>query len=396
MDVPVRTNEVLTDTGLWYQTPHDAAPLEYWVATSPNMTTIPKVLLGPRSLHAYKDGRFGLHDRTLHPQYHADEYEYMTCIRRRPLDPEHSLQLMWWTPTLQDFELLDGMAFSVDIGVLSKKMIRVFRSHRDRYLKASRESQQGKGVSPLLCLLESRVCNCFTKVAGFGMTWKELVFAVAELQRACLDMEAYLDYHLKFKPRIGGQKPAPADEGVMGAFTEKLDVAHSLYMMGIPVWLLRPTFRVVAPKTTIISVVKEELLEGMVLDEWEDEFGNVRPYPMIYDGPPGAAMFRATQQLAGLYPSSREVTRIGMGGTVSTSGANEGKTSGDIGGGSQHFRGGMVQMRLTGNEGPIPRCEWLSIWCRKQLLTLPQYRRKIRQFWKLTSLSCRLSFRSGK
>lgn len=315
LDEPVHTNEVLTETGLWHDLPKDNSRRHYWVATSPNVPYIPKAILGPRIVRARKDGRYGLEDRVQYPQYYATEFEYISCIRRRPSDKAHSLQLMWWTPTLADFSLLEGSAFDMDLGMLSKRMLILFRSHRDRYVQCSRQIQAAKGPSSMCNLLENNICNCYARVAGTAQPFKTMLLSVAEFQRACLDLEAYLDFHMKFLPGLkGGVKPAELDPDRIGAFTESTKVAHDLFMMGIPVWLLRPSSHVTDDATHIINVVNETQPTGIELGDWEDEFGNVKPFAEVYHGPPGTAMLRATQRLAGMYADMRFVSLIGMGG----------------------------------------------------------------------------------
>lgn len=162
------------------------------------------------------------------------------------------------------------------------------------------------------------------------MTRKELVVAVAEMQRACLDMEAFLAYCNEFEPRLtlppDRRKEVQVDLMRMGAFTEEARIAERLLAMGIPVWLLRPADRLVVTTMNILNICSEDSPDGVVLDDWEDDVGRPDPHPLIYNGPPGTEMLRATQRMGCMFFDLTQVTRVqgagGVGGdTSSTSGS---------------------------------------------------------------------------
>lgn len=333
LPVPVRTSQEVVNSEIpGQQVMYQMAGTtdRWWVATSPNCAFVPKVTLGPRVVKARKDGRYGLDDRVLHPQYYARHFEYICCIPRIPSDPNDPLRVMWWTPELSDMVPIQGVAFDAFIGILKPHHLKGLRDHRDRYVRLSRTYQAKRGASAMCNLLESTICHCYSKLAGTGMTRKELVVAVAEMQRACLDMEAFLAYCNEFEPRLtlppDRRKEVQVDLMRMGAFTEEARIAERLLAMGIPVWLLRPADRLVVTTMNILNICSEDSPDGVVLDDWEDDVGRPDPHPLIYNGPPGTEMLRATQRMGCMFFDLTQVTRVqgagGVGGdTSSTSGS---------------------------------------------------------------------------
>ncbi|RDB30786.1 hypothetical protein Hypma_005864 [Hypsizygus marmoreus] len=296
----------------------EGGSLQYWAVTTPNSDMIPKVVLGGRMIRARKDGRYGLEDRTIHPQYYSTRFEYICCIPQRPADPKHSLGFLWFTPKPSDTDYESGCAFNVPITRLKSKYIELFRKHRVHYKELCREYEKRKGHSELLGLLETTMCHCFTKVSAVPMMMKDLTLAVAELQRAMLDIHAFLDYMMVFYPRLfpkpeDRDKPIVPDHSRMGAFTEEPLVAEQLRQMGLPVWLLRPV-ALIPGDTNVLLESSEEVPDHLVLEGWETEPGweLEGPFPVIYRGPPGMEMNRATQRIGCIFMDLIEVSRIGL------------------------------------------------------------------------------------
>lgn len=95
--------------------------------------------------------------------------------------------------------------------------------------------------------------------------------------------------------------------------------------MGIPVWLLRPADRLVVTTMNILTIRCEDVPDGVVLDDWEDDLGQPDPYPLIYNGPPGTEMLWVTQRMGCAFQDLTQVTRVlgngsASGDTPSTSG----------------------------------------------------------------------------
>jgi hypothetical protein len=136
-----------------------------------------------------------------------------------------------------------------------------FHSAIDELVRRAQQFEKSKGHAEMLSILETAVCHCYMKLEGTGMVLKEIILSVTELQCLCLDMYAWLDYFMIFYPchfpMSGQHKYHKEDHTRMGAFTEEVLIAEQLLMMGIQVWLIRPSFAIL-PDTTIKKVVKWE------------------------------------------------------------------------------------------------------------------------------------------
>ncbi|KAH6910556.1 hypothetical protein BKA70DRAFT_1424217 [Coprinopsis sp. MPI-PUGE-AT-0042] len=80
LDIVVQPGELISATGIVHKM--DSTARQYWVVTSPNMTFIPFVVIGERHVKARSNGLYGFEDRTQHPQYYVDGFQWMCCIPR--------------------------------------------------------------------------------------------------------------------------------------------------------------------------------------------------------------------------------------------------------------------------------------------------------------------------
>ena len=154
--------------------------------------------------------------------------------------------MLWWTPTLADCPIVSNCPFSITIRVLKPKLLQGYKELRDKYVGLIGKHSDRSALSGLLV---TTMCQTLDKLQSIGMTYKEILLAVAEFQRAVLDIHAWIDFVDVYQPRL---RPGPngelekhdANQDLMGAFTEKVAVAQQLHSMGIPVWLIQPSFRI--------------------------------------------------------------------------------------------------------------------------------------------------------
>jgi hypothetical protein len=201
-------------------------------------------------------------DRTLHPQYYVTGFEYFCCIPRCPSDNKDPLAIMWFTPQEPNISLVPGVAFDVFIGTLNKVHMLGFQKHIDKLIRRAREYEKVGGHAEMLSILETTVSHIYSKLESTGMVLKQIVGTITELQRLCLDMYAWLDYMTIYYPHLfptAEQRKIHHDVDLtrMGAFTEEVSIADQLLMMGLPVWLIRPSFDILRT-TNITSILKWE------------------------------------------------------------------------------------------------------------------------------------------
>ena len=109
IDRRVRSGEVISEAGIntYIEHPDQKDPSHWWVITTPNAGHVPTAPIGIQQLQARADGRFGLDDRTLHPQMYVLGFEYICCIPRK----DESRRMLWWTPTLADCPVVPNSPF---------------------------------------------------------------------------------------------------------------------------------------------------------------------------------------------------------------------------------------------------------------------------------------------
>jgi hypothetical protein len=96
----------------------------------------------------------------------------------------------------------------------------------------------------------------------------------------------------------------------MGAFTVKVAVAQQLHAMGIPVWLIRPSFRIL-PTMNVGGPSLQQHCDTVVLRHFADGLGKPDPYPVLTVGPPSAELYRWMQRIGCAIMDVQDVTAIG-------------------------------------------------------------------------------------
>lgn len=311
LDRQVRTREVASEAGIntFIEHPDKGDPPSWWVITTPNAGYIPTAPIGIRHIQAKADGRFGLDDRTLHPQMYVKGFEYICCIPIR----DQSRHMLWWTPTLDDCPMVPNSPFSVIIRVLKPELLKGYKDLRDKYVGLIGK-REGRDRSPLVGLLVTAMCQALDRLRSFGMTYKEILLAVAEFQRAVLDIHAWIDFVDVYQPRLfpgpNGVVKFEANQNLMGAITEKVQVAQQLHSMGIPVWLIRPSFRILP--TMNVNVQSTQIhCDKIVLNHFKNGMGELDPYPVLATGPPSTELYRWTQRIGCAIMDLQDVTAIG-------------------------------------------------------------------------------------
>ncbi|EFI27587.1 hypothetical protein CC1G_15623 [Coprinopsis cinerea okayama7 len=148
------------------------------------------------------------------------------------------------------------------------------------------------------------------------MSYKEIVFTVAEFLATCLDIHAWIDYYQIFRPRLLDRSiPQPeVDANRMGAFTEDPQVSIDLHRMGIPVWLLRPSHAIPKEGSGRMSVVVEGSQamkpHSLVLEDFNNG-GKPDPFHTIARGLPSTDLYESMHRLVCRVPDLRIGSAMG-------------------------------------------------------------------------------------
>ena len=236
-------------------------------------------------------------------------FEYICCIPRR----DESRCMLWWMPTLNDCPLVPNGPFSITIRVLKPAILQGYKELHDKYVGLIGK-HEGCDRSALAGLLVTNMCQCLDKLQSIGMTYKEILLAVAEFQHAVLDIHVWIEFIEVYQPH---QSPGPnsfekheLNQKLMGAFTENVGITQQLHLMGIPVWLIRPSFRILSTMNVNMPSPQQHC-EKIKLNHFADGLGNPDPYPILAVGPPSPELYWWTQCISCAIMDIQDVTAIG-------------------------------------------------------------------------------------
>ena len=261
------------------------------------MDFIPQPSYGRIAVSRRADGRFGAEDPAQWPQLFSLRYPYLCAIQRRPQDPHDPLQIMWWTPTLHDMDILKGVSPALNLGKLK-------RSCRDKFhpfVKAISErvaeySERRQKQQTSLHFAEVSVRTTFDRLA-FPASYRDMLLQVAALQRYYLEAVAYLEFDTVLQPKILGPpgQTVVVRKDLMGVFTNDPSVAGKYMNGGVPVWFMRQPDLFTEEDVVLSFPLLTEPADSLVLDH------GIFPSSPIYVGQAGEQHHAALQHGGHLY-----------------------------------------------------------------------------------------------
>ena len=218
-----------------------AAILTDFVCTTPNQDRIYLPPMQRREVHLRADFRYGPDDPTLWPQPWVKEYPHLGAIPRKPDDCDNPLSIMWWDPTLKEFDSYNGGL--VDrIGELLKSKFLEFEKMK-KNLEDRVEDYKKTTAKPnsFLLLMVKAMQDACVRLGSLKTTFSEMRFGITEFQRYYLEVCGILDYIELYKPRMDGQKPAATTVAhCVGAVTNIARTVQDFHTAGLPIWFMRP------------------------------------------------------------------------------------------------------------------------------------------------------------
>ncbi|PPQ76448.1 hypothetical protein CVT24_013411 [Panaeolus cyanescens] len=229
-----------------------AAHLEYqgkhYLITTPNQDHVPVPPVGFRELRLRSDLRFGIEDHTIWPQFHAHAYPYLFAISSRPVDANDTMALLWWNPTMADFQttrlgMVEGVGHLADDKLKSmENLINILSQNVKDFLETEKgpKSPSAKTVD-VIQSFRGQLLDTFQRLSSLKMAFKEMVFNITEFQRLYLSLSAILRYCSIYQPRLNSHDDysATVSSGIIGAFTTSAEVAQHLFRAGVPVWFVQ-------------------------------------------------------------------------------------------------------------------------------------------------------------
>lgn len=256
-----------------------------FVITSANIDYIPAPFLGnTQSVYMRMDCRYGPEDHIQWPQTFLPEYGHHICIERRC--DTGPLAGLWSTPSKElDFEIDHSVAHG--IGLLTSR----FFAGVQIAVQEACDEHAGFNVPA-----DNLLLNRYRAVlAHFEMNLKQTrlpfqrtVLILRLYQRTALELRAYLWYMKVVWPILADKTNLPArplqvKTQWMGAFTSDTGIAHKLFFVGCPVWLIREAKLARSIRCFKIRPLQEPGELGIILHEHERPHAR---FPPIFDGSP--------------------------------------------------------------------------------------------------------------
>jgi hypothetical protein len=223
------------------------------VVYSPNMNYVWYPPIGEnRTMKIRSDGRYADDDFLCWPQMYNEKRPHLPFILRRPSTAGHSLDIIWWTPSLDSY-VVSAQDVLTGVGLLNSLWIDQLRSAIDA-LKARHKiyerSTRGASVTPLVVELE----DALARLELLPGTFSQVQFAVAHLQRVFLELTAWLDYSFIYYPMmIGTALPATSFANVVGIFIKPGPAVQQYLRAGVPLWIVHTSKKL--PHTRIDALV---------------------------------------------------------------------------------------------------------------------------------------------
>ncbi|KAH6913738.1 hypothetical protein BKA70DRAFT_1420531 [Coprinopsis sp. MPI-PUGE-AT-0042] len=199
--------------------------------TSPNADYIPAPPLGEtRHVFMRANFRYANDDPIQWPQPYHPSTAHLGAIPRALSNDD--LALFWKPPS----------TIAAGVGSL--------HSHADRYRTGNNSATATKAI----IIMSKFLSDLLDRLTNLPMNENELVRCFAELQRCYLELTAYLDYMLTYKPRMDGiAAPARHLEDTYGTFTMDPLVVQNFVNAGLPVWFIHKIAPLIAPDSLNFS-----------------------------------------------------------------------------------------------------------------------------------------------
>lgn len=314
LDVPVLKGEVVDEVG-------DLEDVEDggdWVCFSPNNPDLYMPGLGKRTPHLFRDGCYGFDDRGRWPQFYTARFEHFACIPR--FSPTRAI--LWWAPSLSECTMIPG-AVDREVCVLQPNIVQEFKTQVDECCDAVWKALETKKDDEP-ALLVTHMLETLDRLS-MGLSFRNIVQDVGELQRTCLELFGWVAFVTIFLPRTllrssDDNKRYAVDTSIMGAFTHSVPVAQRLFRIGVPVILIRPS-KLLPANMNVKAAAPSKLLTismgGGAPDIVTEEFMTTRsgpyPFPIITSKFPGVELQQALQRFS-IRVSSRRQSAIGAAG----------------------------------------------------------------------------------
>ncbi|KIY47977.1 hypothetical protein FISHEDRAFT_74108, partial [Fistulina hepatica ATCC 64428] len=273
----------------------------YWVITSPNVSTpmgIPEPPRYRRKVRARANGRYGADDPTLWPQLldKSQKYIWAACCTEEEVPKEGSVNddpRFWYPHTVDDLERAEIPLIDPQLYKLPPAHVVALEDWFSSLLRrlSARMLHESSGNSTLY-VLRAHAMQAKSRLLSMPAPFPAMIRNLGALQIALSLLEAHLVYIISHAPLLLQCRPRPVPKKgprLLGCFTTDLGQAEACLHMGIPVYVLRPSFSIPSD-INVASSQPSTLLPYHNLLVYRDFVDSTvvptvtRPFHTIYEG----------------------------------------------------------------------------------------------------------------
>ncbi|KAJ3714696.1 hypothetical protein C8R42DRAFT_726186 [Lentinula raphanica] len=204
-------------------------------------------LLGPQTISLREQLHYGEHDPCLAAQPFSNQTPWLSVIQY-PYAVGFSSSIPWLLPSEADFEPIPGHKLAENpLGMLpARYTTELHRYYLDLVSNASERRPPSSGPVPIEPVYKkrindysSRVRYLLTKLAC-PLLFDEAIHCWVIAQRNVLELEALYLWLFEVQPTFDTPSLlcSPKLRNVVGALTDRGDLAEKLYRAGIPIWFI--------------------------------------------------------------------------------------------------------------------------------------------------------------
>jgi hypothetical protein len=253
------------------------------VVSSPNSEFVPEIPRGTAEVYLREDLRYGPDDATIWPQPFLESHPFLAIIPRKPVDREWDRWIMWWLPTMDDFEQNGDMHLG-GVGLLAGTNMDLLVSMVRELLGLTREQlvkRNEEETHRFIKATYATLTHTFVRLTSYAASFEEKCLEVSECQRSWLEHWAAVNFYNKVQKMMETNTDAPLKaREVVGCFTASVHFAQQCFCAGIPVWLIRNYKALLGGTVRIDKKVEFTKLVDKVALKKRATF----QYPVIYKG----------------------------------------------------------------------------------------------------------------
>lgn len=258
--------------------------------TTPNMN----IVYAPLSVcktRMRRQNHFGQDDPCYWPQPFHRTIGHLAVIPSPQVSQHQPLYWAWYQPVERDYEHVQvhGLVGMMRLSASLKERLREMSAAVLEYTLGLPENLLNDSY---LVDYRDQLRKYLERLGEVG-SHNIISLQVACMQRVVLELYARVQWLEKWVSRVSNVDSSyDVDPTVMGAFTGDLDIAATLFRIGMPVWLVRPYEQMVLARIdNMVAPLCENHYQRLPIRDSSDFFfdasDNTPPNPTIYTGLPG-------------------------------------------------------------------------------------------------------------